>query len=499
MAEFKEYCRFDGMGLAELVKRGEVSAEELWESAVKRIEKTNPLLNAVVTPMFELARKSISAGLPDGPFRGVPFLLKDLLAAYAGVPLTSGCKAYRNYIPDRDSSLVDRFKKTGVVILGKANCPEFGLLGYTEPELHGITRNPWNPDHTPGGSSGGSAAAVAGGMVPIASAGDGGGSIRIPASCCGLFGLKPSRGRNPTGPDHGRVWQDAVAEHIISRSVRDSAAMLDATQGADLGAPYIIAPPEGSYLDAIQADPPRLRIAYSTRSPVNREVHPDCVEAVEKTGKLLEDLGHEVTEATPGLDGIELAKSYMMMYFGEIASDLQQMEADLGRKVTKSDTETLTRTLGLLGRTFSAGDFVTAIRKWDQAARIMGDFHTQFDLYLTPTLAAPPVRIAELKPKPAEMTLMRFVNTFGLGKLLKASGITDQIAIESLAKTPFTQLANFTGQPAMSVPLHLSSNGLPCGVQFIGRFGEEKLLFQLAAQLEKAAPWQERLVAIMTE
>lgn len=497
MKGFKEYLEYDGLGLAELVRKKEVSAAEMCEAAIHRIGLENPRLNAVVTPIFDLARKSITDKLPEGPFTGVPFLLKDLLAAYAGVPLTNGSKAFKNFIPERDSELVKRFKNAGLLILGKTNCPEFGLVGYTEPELHGITRNPWNSDHTPGGSSGGSAAAVASGMVPLASGGDGGGSIRIPASCCGLFGLKPSRGRNPTGPDHGQIWQGAVVEHALTRSVRDSAALLDATHGAEIGAPYIIAPPGESYLKMINQDPAPLKIAFNTRSPLETAVDEECVTAVEKTVKTLESLGHHVEEAVPEFDGVTLAKSYLTLYFGEIASDIDQLQDVLGRKPKISDVETLTWTLGLLGRTYSAGYFVNAIREWDKAARIMGLFHQKYDLYLTPTMAAPPVKIGELKLKPFEEVALRFINRFGLGRLLKASGITDQLAIESLSKTPFTQLANFTGQPAMSVPLHWTPNDLPCGVQFIGRFGEEHTLLQLATQLEKSLPWQDKLLANM--
>ncbi|MBU2647417.1 amidase [bacterium] len=497
MSGFKEYLQFDGLGLAELIRKKEVSASEVCEAAILRIEQENPKFNAVVTTIYDLARKTISDKLLQGPFTGVPYLLKDLLAAYAGVPLTSGSKAYKDFIPQQDSELVKRFKTSGLVILGKTNCPEFGLMAYTEPELHGATCNPWNSEHTPGGSSGGSAAAVASGMVPLASAGDGGGSIRIPASCCGLFGLKPSRGRNPTGPDHGQVWQGAVVEHIVSRSVRDSATLLETTQGVDPGAPYTIAPPGERYSEVITRDPVPLKIAYNSRSPLNTAVDPECKATVEKTAKTLADLGHHVEEAAPVLDGIALAKSYLAMYFGEMAADIDQLENILGRKARRTDVETLTWTLGLLGRTYSAGYFVNALREWDKAARVMGQFHQKYDLYLTPTMAAPPVKIGELKPKPVELMALRFINRFGLGRLLKVSGITDQLAIESLVKTPFTQLANFTGQPAMSVPLHWTENGLPCGVQFIGRFGEEHTLFQLAAQLEKVSAWQDRLIKNM--
>jgi len=492
MGNFSEYDRYDGLGLAELIKMGDVSAQEVCEEAISRIETFNPALNAVIQPMFDRALQAIDAGLPDGPFRGVPFLLKDLVAAYAGVPLTAGSKAYRNYIPVQDSELVVRFKKAGLVILGKTNCPEFGLLGVTEPELHGPTRNPWNIGHTPGGSSGGSAAAVAAGMTPLASGGDGGGSIRIPSSHCGLFGLKPTRGRNPTGPVYGALWQGAVVEHILSRSVRDSAAVLDATCGADAGAPYIIPAPERPYLEEAKREPGALKIALNTRSHIDTEVHPECVQAVREAARLLESLGHTVEEARPDLDGQALAKSYLTMYFGEMAADIEALTPILGRKATRHDVESLTWTLGLMGRTFSAGHFVRSMREWDIAAREMGRFHQRYDLYMTPTVAYPPVRIGELNPKPAERVAMNVINALGLGKLLQLSGITDKLAIESLSRTPFTQLANFTGQPAMSVPLHWTADGLPCGVQFIGRFGDEATLFRLAAQLEGAKPWFDR-------
>jgi amidase len=492
MGTFKEYDRYDGLGLAELVRKKEISPEEICEEAISRIEKLNPRLNAVITRMFDRARKAVGEGLPEGPFTGVPFLLKDLIASYAGVPLTGGSKAYRSYIPREDSELVKRYKKAGLVIMGKTNCPEFGLLGITEPELHGPTRNPWNINHTPGGSSGGSAAAIASGMVPMASGGDGGGSIRIPSAYCALFGLKPTRGRNPTGPEHGAIWQGAVVEHVLSRSVRDSAAMLDATRGADTGAPYIIPPPERMYIEELDREPDSLKIAFNTLSPVGTEVHPECIKAVEETVRLLEDLGHNVEEEHPDLDGKALANSYLTMYFGEIAADIEELKTILGRKAKQEDVEALTWTLGLLGRTYSAGYFVQQLREWGKASRVMGSFHEKYDLYLTPTAAFPPVKIGELQPKPAERVLMKLVNTLGLGKLVQASGMTDKIAIESLSKTPFTQLANFTGQPAMSVPLHWTAEGLPCGVQFIGKFGDEATLIRLAAQLEKAKPWFEK-------
>jgi amidase len=489
MEQFKEYGRYDGLGLAELIKKRDVSQAEVCEAAIERIEAVNPRINAVITKVYDAARKQANDSLSDGPFAGMPFLLKDLLVAYAGVPFSSGCKGLKNFIPDHDSELVIRFKKAGVNILGKTNTPEFGLVGYTEPELHGPTRNPWNLNHTPGGSSGGSAAAVAAGMVPLAGGGDGGGSIRIPASCCGLFGLKPSRGRTPTGPDHGQIWQGAAIEHVITRSVRDSAAMLDATCGADIGAPYIIQQPERPYMEEIEQAPGRLRIAFSTRSPMDTPVHPEYVKATLETALMLQKLGHDVVETQPDIDGNELAASYMTLYFGEVAVEIDGLKKALGRDANQGDVETLTWTLGLLGHATSAFSFVKAMKVWGSASRIIGKFHETYDIYLTPTIAEPPIRIGELKPKPVEKTALKLVNTLRLGRLLKRSGIVNKLGIANLSKTPFTQLANFTGQPAMSVPLHWTSDGLPCGMQFMAKTGNEALLFRLARQLEEEKPW----------
>lgn len=491
MSTFPEYDSYDGLGLAELVRRGEVSPAELVEAAIDHIERLNPQLNAVVHPMYEMAREQARGELPDGPFKGVPFLLKDLIDAYAGVPLTNGSRAYRHYIPPADSEIVRRYKQAGVVVLGKTNTPEFGLVAYTEPELFGPCRNPWQTDHTPGGSSGGSAAAVASGMVPLASGGDGGGSIRIPASHCGLFGLKPSRGRTPLGPDFGQLWHGAVSLHVLTRTVRDSAAMLDAIQGPDPGAPYIIPAPERPYLEEVHLPPGRLRIALDTASPVGRGVDPECVEAVHTAARLLEGLGHHIEEARPQIDGPALAQSYITMYCGAVAVEVRRVERLFGPQAVR-ELEPATRTLGLLGQAVSAAEFSLALEEWDRAARAMGRFFQQYDLYLTPTVARPPVRIGELQPKPAEQRLMGLLNGVGSGRLWRAAGLLEKIALENLAPTPFTQLANLTGLPAMSVPLHWTPEGLPVGVQFVAPFGQEGRLFRLAGQLEQAAPWFDR-------
>ena len=492
MRKFKEYDQYDGIGLADLVRSGQVSPDELCEEAITRIEQINPNINAVVTPMFDIGRRTIAEGLPDGPFKGVPFLLKDLISAYKGVPLTSGSRSCRNYVPDYDSELVKRYKSSGVTILGKTNTPEFGLLGYTEPELFGPTRNPWNLEHTPGGSSGGSAAAVAAGFVPIASGGDGGGSLRIPASCCGLFGLKPSRGRTPTGPFFGELWQGAAVEHILSRSVRDSAAMLDVTNGTDSGPPYITAPPVRPYLHEVKRDPGSLRIAYTTKSLVGGDVHPEIVAATEETARLLEALGHDVNESKPEIDEMGLANSFICMYCGEVAASLDELPKIIGKEISRQDIETGTWTLGLLGRTIPASEFVRARWQWHTAGRVMGRFHETYDIFLTPTIAQPPGKIGQLKLKPMEEKALQLINALKLGRPLQMSGLLNKIALENLARTPFTQCANFTGQPAMSVPLHWTSDGLPCGMQFMAAMGDEATLFRLAAQLEKEKPWFDR-------
>jgi amidase len=496
MSDFKEYEQYDGLGLAELIRSRQVPAAEVCEAAVTRIERINPRLNAVVTPLFEFGRRAVAQGPPSGSFQGVPFLLKDLLSVLAGAPLSFGCKALKNFVPDHDSELVRRFKRAGLVILGKTNTPEFGLVAYTEPELFGPTRNPWDLSRTPGGSSGGAAAAVAAGMVPLAGGGDGGGSIRIPAAYCGLFGLKPTRGRTPSGPDFGELWQGAVIEHALTRSVRDSAALLDATLGADAGAPFVLAPPERPYSEEIRREPGRLRIAFDLRSPIGTPVHPENEIAVLQTALLLQKLGHEVDAAAPDLDGNALGRSYLTMLYAEVAADLKDLGAVLGRPTRPSDVETATWTLGLLGRCEPASALAEARRLWGRAARTMGRFHQTYDLYLTPTTAQPPARIGELQPKPYESAALKLLNRLELGRWLRRSGIIERIAFQNLARTPFTQLANFTGQPAMSVPLHWTRAGLPCGVHFMARIGDEATLFRLGAQLEQASPWFHRRPAL---
>ncbi len=489
MDPMPEYENYDGLGLAALVRDKQVKPAELVKAAIYRAEKLNPALNAIVTPAYERAIEYAGKELPDGPFSGVPFLLKDLLAAWKGVRMTSGSRAYKDYVPDYDSELVRRFRRSGSVFLGKTNTPEFGLMGVTEPELHGPARNPWDLSRTPGGSSGGSAAAVASGIVPLASGGDGGGSIRIPSAYCGLFGLKPTRFRTPTGPTKGRIWHGAAVEHVLSRSVRDCAAMLDAVQGADCGAPFVIHPPQIPYIEETARGPGVLKVAFCTESPLGTEVDPECKAAVEDAARLMEEMGHKVEEAKPELDGIALAQSYFVLYFGEVAADIKEAARDIGRAPGRKDFETSTWFFGELGKYYNAREFTEAIRSWDKAARVMGEFHENYGLYLTPVTAAPPAKIGELLPGGVEEAAMTVINVLKLGRLAKATGMVQKLALDILARTPFTQLANFTGQPAMSLPLHEHDSGLPCGVQVTAPFGDEALLFRVAAELEKARPW----------
>ena len=481
----------DALGLAQLVQQGETSASELLDLAIARAEAINPQINAIITPLYDHGRQQIAAGLPDGPFKGVPFLLKDLLCALAGTPLSNGSNALKGNISPRDSELAARFKRAGLVIFGKTNTPELGLMGVTEPKAFGPSRNPWNTDHTPGGSSGGSAAAVAAGIVPMASAGDGGGSIRIPAACCGLFGLKPTRGLVPTGPYANDYWDGAATEHVITRSVRDSAAMLDAIAGPDGSTPYPVKT-HNQYLAGLQQPPGKLRIGYTSRSFIGRDVSDDAIKAVNHTVMLLESLGHEVEPVVLELDGEALADSYLTLYFGHVAADLDFIAAQLHSRIGNLDVEETTKVLGFLGKTISAGDFVNAKRRWNQFSQTMYAYHQRYDLLLTPTLGSEPVPVGSFNPPAWETAAMKIINSLHLHKLLLKTGMVKQMAMDNLEKLPFTQLANITGQPAMSVPLYWTENNLPLGSQFIAAQGKDALLLQLAAQLEQAQPWFSR-------
>ena len=493
---FTEYPSYDALGLAELVRTGAVSAQELVETAIERIESLNPRLNAVIHRMFDRGRREVAAGLPEGPFRGVPFVIKDLSLLVAGEPMCCGSRFLEGWVPDHDSELVSRFRRSGLVALGKTSTPELGLTPYTEPELFGPTRNPWNTDRISGGSSGGSAAAVASRMVPIAGGGDGGGSIRIPASCCGLFGMKPTRGRTPTGPDRGELWQGCVVDHVLTRSVRDSAAALDAIAGPDVGAPYYMPSPERPYLDELRTPTARLRIAFTTQPMLGREVHPDCVAAVTRTVELLRSLGHTVEEATPQFDGKAFARNFMLMVAGECRGDIEEAARLSGRTPNASKFEPTTWALGLLGRSISAADFVSATRALQMDARRIGQFFTGYDLLLTPTVSTPPPPVGSLQPSARDRTVLAMLGRMNAGKLLDMMGMLDEAAGDAFEFTPWTPVFNVTGQPAMSVPLEWNAEGLPIGLHFVGRFGDEATLFRLAAQLESAKPWSDRRPAV---
>lgn len=486
----EQYQQYDATGLSELVARREVSPRELLDAAIARCEAVNPSINAVCGPMFEIARERCEEALA-GPFAGVPFLLKDIGHHYAGQPTTAGSRALRNFAPAEHSEYVRRCLAAGLVVFGKTTTPELALKGCTEAALYGPTRNPWALDRTPGGSSGGAASAVAARIVPMASASDGGGSIRIPSAYCGLFGLRPGRGRVPSGPYEDEVWDGASQSHVVCHSVRDSARMLDVLAGIDPGAPFVIAAPERPYAEEIDREPGRLRIGYSVRSPIGEPIDPECVRAVQAAAKLLEGLGHHVEEASPEIDGLVLARSYFTMYFGQTAATYAWALREAG--ADESDFELDTRALAMIGRAVDAGEYVEARRQWNVFARALGRFHARHDLYLTPTVAALPARIGEQDLPLAQRLALRALLRVDGGRLLRRSGATEAIWRQALGRVPFTQLANLTGTPAMSVPLATSADGLPVGLQFVAASGGEGLLLRLAAQLERAAPWAGRI------
>jgi amidase len=496
VTRFREYDAHDGLGLAELVRRKEVAPSELVEEAILRIEAHDGKLNAVTTRMYEHARAAAQGPLPDGPFTGVPFLLKDLGVPYAGVATSAGNRLLRHVPAARDSELVRRFKASGVVILGKTNTPEFGLTPYTESETLGPCRNPWDPGRTSGGSSGGSAAAVGARFVPLASGGDGGGSIRIPASCCGVFGLKVTRGRTPTGPDEGELWRGFVVEHVLTRSVRDSAAMLDATAGEDPGAPYLAPPQARPFLSEVTTPPGRLRIAFTATPFLGHAVHDECVKGLRATVRLLQELGHEVSEAAPPIDGEAFAVAFLTIVAAEARADIECAAREAGRaRISQSDFDTSTYALGLLGRGLAADAYAGAARLLQRAAREVGRFFTRYDVLLTPTLAQPPVPVGSLQPPAGERAVLGLVGRLNASWLLRALGVLKPVAKKAFDFTPYTPVFNVTGQPAMSVPLHWSDAGLPIGMHFVGRFADEATLFRLAGQLEHARPWRNRVPA----
>jgi amidase len=467
----EEFESFDGLGLAELVRRRDASPAELLDAAVSRVEARNPELNAVVTRMYDQARAALAEGLPAGPFTGVPYLLKDLGAHYTGAVTSFGSTLFKDFVVDHDSEITARLRRAGLIIFGKTNTPELGLAPSTEPRLFGPTRNPWNPAHSSGGSSGGSAAAVAAGMVPMAHATDGGGSIRIPASCCGLFGLKPTRARNPMGPDAGEGWGGASVGHAVTRTVRDSAALLDATSGPDVGDPYWAPPPARPFLDEVGRDPGRLRIALTTRPWNGQPVDPECAEAATAAARLCERLGHHVEEATPAVDAKLLGEASLIIVSANIRAALEARAVALGRELAAGDVERLTWARAMDGHTARAADYARSIGVIHRTGRVVARFFTGYDILLSPTMCRPP---------------------YPLGVLDLMTEDVERYTQAILGAIGFTSLFNSAGCPAMSVPLSWSRAGLPIGVQFAAPFGDEATLFRLGAQLETARPWDAR-------
>jgi amidase len=474
----KELAFLDATAQAELVRAQVLSPLELVEHAITRIVAVNPQLNAVISPRFESGRaEAVSARLPDGPFRGVPFLLKDLDAYSAGDPYHCGIYALKRagWKADRDSHLAAKFRRAGLISLGKTNTPELGLAVTTEPAAYGVTRNPWNPAHSTGGSSGGSAAAVASGMVPAAHASDGGGSIRIPASECGLVGLKPSRGRVSLGPDYGEYWAGLVISSVVTRSIRDTAAMLDAICEPMPGDPYVAPTPARPFRAEVGEDPGSLRVGV-LRNLVAFEIHEDCRQAAEVARVALERLGHRVEESQPAaLDDSDFTQHLLNVVTSWTAASLDEWGLKLGRPLGPEDVEPPTWAATEIGRAITAAQYVAALEALSRYTRRMASWWAEgFDVLVTPTIAVPPPLLGEL-----------------------AATTEDPLGlIKSLPVVPFTAPFNVTGQPAISLPLHWNRAGLPIGVQLVAAYGREDVLLRLAAQLERALPWSDRLPPI---
>ncbi|WP_370249540.1 amidase [Nocardioides sp.] len=485
----EDYAQHDALGLAALVRSGDTDAETLLSAARSRTAEVNSTLNAVVA---RFDPPSAPADTPeDAVFAGVPFLLKDLHQDLAGQVTTGGSKALARTVATEDAAVVARWRRAGLQIFGKTNTPEFGLKGITEPDLFGPTRNPWNPEHTPGGSSGGSAAAVAAGIVPVAGASDGGGSIRIPASACGLFGLKPSRGLVPAGPAEAESLGGTATQGVISRSVRDSAAMLDVLAGATPDSPYLPAVPAQGYLAGLDTPVEPLRIGITAASSLNDAPHPEALAALRRTADLLSDLGHDVVELDrQPVDDAALAQDFLTCWFAYLAHTVAQVKELSGSG--DSGFEADTQLLAAIGRATSATAFQAAVERRHEHTRALAAFHTEHDLLLTPTTATPPPRIGSFVPPLPIRLAQKALLVARAGATLRFTPIIDQLIRENAGWVPYTPIANLTGRPAMSVPLHWTPDGLPIGSHFVGRLGEDGLLLRLAAQLETAAPWADR-------
>ena len=469
-AVITEYGESDATALADLVRRREVSSLELVSEAIRRLEQVNGELNAVIHKMYDHARVSAAAITGSERFAGVPFLMKDFAAEMTGFPFCEGSRFLNHYVPKQDSAIVERFAHAGLITLGKTNLPEFAIGVTTEPQWMGATRNPWDLTRTPGGSSGGSAAAVASRITPAAHGNDIGGSIRIPASACGLVGLKPSRGRTSQAPHYGDILAGFFVEHVLTRSVRDCAGLLDVVAGPVSGDPYQAPPPVRPYVNEVEREPGQLRIGYSTVTPLGDELDNECKRAIEDTAVLLDSLGHVVTEAAPEFDAMELWTKYTTLLASLAAWMLADWSRRLNRKLTEADFEPFVWAFAERGRALSAQDYLLAMQDVQVQVRAMSAFYDEHDVWLTTTLRQPPVALGVLVYNDDPFELRRRMARF----------------------SPFTYLANASGQPAISLPLHWSSDGLPVGLHFTARIGEEDLLLRLAAQLERACPWATR-------
>jgi len=484
---FPDYDYLDACDLARLIARHEIHAAEILEAALERADARNPTLNAIISRFDDEARTCARGALPAGPLSGVPFLLKDLVTAWEGHPLTGGSRFLRHEVAAADSDVVRRLKAAGLILFGQTSTSEFGIKAVTEPVFRGPSRNPWNPKHTPGGSSGGAAAAVAARIVPAAHGNDAGGSLRIPASCCGVFGFKPSRGRVSFGPLREPPLSGLATEGIISRSVRDCSGLLDILSGLSSGDPYTAPTPLRPFLTEIGIPPPKLRIAITRRSFFGHATHPECVAAVDKAARLFRDLGHRIEEDHPAVDRESLVRAYLVALSAQTATDVARATAAVGRRPRPTELEPETRVLAAAGKRFTAYELAVAESEMHRAAQIMGTFHESFDLLVSATMAQPPGPIGALRPRGLEQLALEVIARLPARRAVDF--LLDTLAARSFDATGNTMLFNQTGQPAMSLPLHISANGLPVGIQVAARYGEEALLFRLAAQVEAAEPW----------
>ena len=473
MPNVSNYAEYDGLGLAELVRNGDVTPRELLEDAYAAIDAINPELNGVVSRIPDLAAAEIAAGLPDGPFKGVPFLVKELGIQMKGSPSRCGSKLTEDLVAAEDTELATRFRAAGLVTAAMTATPEFGFNPSTESIFYEPTHNPWDVRHSPGGSSGGSASMVAGGAVPVAHANDGGGSIRIPASCCGLVGLKPPRNRVPTGPTFGDWLNGLAGELVVSRSVRDTAAILDAVQGTDVGPPDLITPPERPYMEELTQAPGKLRIAWSDKAISGVEVHPDVVAGLHETVKLMESLGHELVEDQIEIDWSHFFEALIVLWTAYLAWAIDFLANAVKRTPSYDNMERVTVELYNHGKSLTAMQMHDALANINTVSRQSGVLFEKNDLFLTPTIAQPPLILGT-----------RDQNEAGVDAREWTRRVFDWV--------PFTPLFNSTGQPAISLPLHWSPDGLPIGMQFAASLNDEATLLRLAAQLEEAKPWKEK-------